>query len=238
MEGIIRTAAIIAAGGSGLRLPGEVKKQYRLLAGKPVLIHTLEAFLTHPLISDVILALPESDLEFFWQLSEDYLNLNKTKHKLQICRGGEKRQDSVYNALISCPDSTEVVLIHDGVRPFITHKLINKLINLVKKHGAGIPATRIHNTVKSIQGDVVENTLPRENLVEVHTPQGFRYNLICDCYAKAKAEGYYSTDDAALAERYGVPVHILFDKDINLKITDEADIRLAGYLITDFDYRR
>jgi 2-C-methyl-D-erythritol 4-phosphate cytidylyltransferase len=219
--------AIITAGGVGLRLPGEVKKQFRMLDDKPVLIHTLETFLQHKAVNQVIVTLPKEDIEHFKSLCEQFLSAKSKKKELTFCMGGPKRQYSVYEAMNLCPEDTDFVLIQDGVRPFATAKLIDGLLSMAYDFGAAIPAGYLKNTIKTVNGKIIDHTLRRDKLLEVYTPQVFGFPLLMKCYHRAMTEGYFSTDDAALLEHYGYSVHYLNDCSYNLKITDELDLFLA-----------
>jgi 2-C-methyl-D-erythritol 4-phosphate cytidylyltransferase len=227
----VKTAAIITAGGMGLRLPGDVKKQFRLLGGKPLLIRTLEPFLDFDGISEIVITLPEADIGYFRELVGQYLPSAADKVKLSYCAGGAQRQDSVFNALKLLAADTGFVMIHDGVRPFVTEKLITELHTMARKYGAAIPGTQVKNTIKTIKDEVVDHTIRREILLQVHTPQVFHYEILMKCYHRAMKEGYYSTDDAAILEHYGYSVHYLTDSSFNLKITDELDFFMAEQII-------
>jgi len=223
--------AIVTAGGMGLRLPGDVKKQYRMLGGKPVLIRTLEPFIHHKKINQVIVTLPYEDVDYFKAMTTKYLPSKGRKKPLTFCNGGIKRQDSVYEALKLCPENTDFVLIHDGVRPFVTPELVDELLNLVNDFGAAIPAAPVKNTIKTVNGKIIDHTLRRDKLLEAYTPQVFGFPLLMKCFHRAMTEGYYSTDDASLLEHYGYSVHFLHDTSFNLKITDEFDFFLAEQYI-------
>ncbi len=227
----MKIVAIVTAGGMGLRLPGEVKKQFRTLDGKPLLIHSLEPFIHHKKISEVIVTLPIEDIDSFKALSAEYLSAKGRKKALNFCIGGLKRQDSVYEALKICPADTDIVLIHDGVRPFVTTMLIDELLSLAHDFGAAIPAAPVKNTIKTVNGKIIDHTLRRDKLLKAFTPQVFGYPLIMKCYQRAMTEGYYSTDDASLLEHYGYSVHYLHDSSPNLKITDEFDLFMAEQII-------
>ncbi|MBM4399408.1 MAG: 2-C-methyl-D-erythritol 4-phosphate cytidylyltransferase [Candidatus Cloacimonetes bacterium] len=227
----MKIAAIITAGGMGLRLPGKVKKQFRLLAGKPLLVHTLQTFVLHPFLKEIIIVLPENDMESFRCVMDEYYPDIEEKHIVRYVSGGAQRQDSVYNALQACSADTDIVLIHDGVRPFVTKKIIDDLIALAKETSAAIPTAPVKNTIKTISGDIIDHTLRRDILLKAFTPQVFNYQLLMKCYNKAMKEHYYSTDDAALLEHYGYKVFYLNDSSHNIKITDEFDFFVAENLI-------
>lgn len=228
---ILKLSAIITAGGLGLRLPGNVKKQYRELAGKPILIHTLEPFVTHPYIKEVIITLPQDDMETFPQLIDKHLSGLNTSCIVKYCTGGLHRQSSVFNGLEACSLDTDIVLVQDGVRPFVTQELINRLVTLAQESGAAIPTAPLKDTIKTINGDVIDHTLRRDILVRAFTPQVFRYSLLMKCYKRAMTDQYYTTDDSALLEHYGYKVHYIMDSTNNIKITDELDFIIAEQII-------
>jgi len=223
----MKIAAIVTAGGMGLRLPGEVKKQFRMLGGKPLLTRTLEHFLKFEGIAEIIVTLPKNDIEYFQTLVSEYLPNLENGCNLKFCEGGSHRQDSVFNALKMCPTDTRLVIIHDGVRPFVSASVLRELIHITKEYGAAIPGAPVKNTIKTIKDDIIDHTIRRDILLQVYTPQVFHYEIMMKCYHRAMTEEYYSTDDAALFEHYGYSVHYLIDSSFNLKITDEFDFFLA-----------
>jgi 2-C-methyl-D-erythritol 4-phosphate cytidylyltransferase len=227
----LKTAAIITAGGLGLRLPGETRKQFRLLDGKPLIVRAIEPFLKHEGISNLVLTLPGGEEEQFENIRVRYLADKLKDCTLRICIGGVNRQDSVFNALKICPADTDLVAVHDGVRPFLMVDVLNRLLELAGEYGAAIPGAPVKNTIKTIKEDIVDHTIRRDILIQVYTPQIFNYNILMKCYHRAMMEEYYSTDDAALLEHYGYSVHYLIDDTFNLKITDELDLFLAEQYI-------
>jgi len=221
--------AIITAAGSGSRMGTAIKKQYLDLGGIPIMIHTLEKFFNSEIIDNVIITAPENEVAFCEELIQQYFE-DSTKPWLVI-PGGIERQDSIFGALQNCPKTVQHVFIHDAVRPFVTEDLIEELYEIVQKDKAVVPVVRIKNTVKSIQGDFIEQTIPRHNLVQVFTPQVFSFKLIKAAYERAYQEGYISTDDSALVEHYGAKVRYKFCSDMNFKITDELDLFFARQLV-------
>lgn len=223
------TTAIITAAGSGSRMGGNVRKQWLRLGGIPILIHTLQKFFNSSYVDNIIVTAPEEELAYCEELIREYFE-DALKPWLVIS-GGIERQDSVFGALQNCPPGTEFVFIHDAVRPFVTEDLIGELYEIVQKDKAVIPVARLKNTIKSIQGDFIEQTVPRHNLVQVFTPQVFAYKLILAAYERAYQEGYVSTDDSALVEHNGGSVRYKFCSDLNLKITDEVDLFFARQIL-------
>lgn len=223
------TTAIVTAAGSGSRMGGKVRKQWLRLGGIPILIHTLQKFFNSEFVDNIIVTAPEEELIYCEELIREYFE-DAVKPWLVIS-GGIERQDSVFGALQNCPPGTEFVLIHDAVRPFITEDLIGELLEIAHKDKAVIPVARLKNTVKSIQGDHIEQTVPRHNLVQVFTPQVFAYKVILAAYERAYQEGYVSTDDSALVEHNGGKVRYKFCSDLNVKITDEVDLFFAQQIL-------
>jgi 2-C-methyl-D-erythritol 4-phosphate cytidylyltransferase len=223
------TTAIVTAAGSGSRMGGNVRKQWLRLGGIPILIHTLQKFFNSAYVGNIIVTAPEEELSYCEDLIREYFE-DALKPWL-VVSGGIERQDSVFGALQNCPPETEFVLIHDAVRPFITEDLIGELLEIARRDKAVIPVARLKNTIKSIQGDHVEQTVPRHNLVQVFTPQVFSYKLILAAYERAYQEGYVSTDDSALVEHNGGRVRYKFCSDLNVKITDEVDLFFARQIL-------
>jgi 2-C-methyl-D-erythritol 4-phosphate cytidylyltransferase len=222
-----KNIAIITAGGSGTRLRTKIKKQFLVIDDKPLLIHTLDKFVYHPKIDEVIVTLPQEELTGFQaELKQQYPNF-----KIICLAGGVERQDSVLNALLACSQDTEIVLIHDGVRPFVTEQEIFDLIEMAKQEKAVIPVNKVKNTIKQIASDMIVKTVPREDLVAALTPQVFQFDLILELHKKANKENLHFTDDAAILEHYGQKVTILETSTQNIKVTDKFDLRIAEILL-------
>lgn len=229
MEKLISTTAIITAAGNGTRLPGTAKKQFRELGGIPILVRAIEPFMASAFVDNIIIAAPEEDISLCEALIEQYFE-DTTKPYLVIPGGGE-RQDSVFGALQSCPEGTDFVFIHDGVRPFASLELLRSLFEIAQEEGAAIPAAMLKHTIKQIEGDYAVQTLPRTDLIQVFTPQVFSYELIMDAYLRAYADGLLGTDDASLVEHYGTRIRYLLCSEFNLKITDETDLFYATQIL-------
>lgn len=221
--------AIVTAAGSGSRMGGAIRKQYLPLGGIPILVHTLGKFFNSAVIDDIIITAPEDDIAYCEELVRNYFE-DSLKPWLVI-PGGIERQDSVFAALQRCPESTGYVFIHDAVRPCISEELLGELFELVQLDQAVVPAARIKHTVKSVHGQYVEQTLPRQSLIQVFTPQVFAYELVLAAYDQAYQENFVSTDDAALVEHYGGKVRYKLCSDLNIKITDERDLFFARQII-------
>lgn len=219
-----KVSAIIVAAGEGKRFGSA--KQFALLKGKPILDRTLETFEEHMKVTEIILVVRED-----W-LRKKYLN--RYKKLAAVVRGGEKRQDSVmagFNQLQ--PDQTDIVLVHDGVRPLVGKDLISRVIEAAEQKGAAIPALSLEDTIKRVEEERVVKTLDRLTLFKVQTPQGFFYTTLARALRKAKEDSFYGTDEASLVERIGEKVYIVEGNTQNIKITSPEDIHIAEALLAD-----
>ena len=222
--------AIIPAGGSGTRMGGIVPKQFQSLNGKPILYYTIKTLQNCETISEIILVVPEKEYE---TAHTDWLGKLGIVKKVVI--GGEKRQDSVYNGFCEVSQDSEIVLVHDGVRPFLSQKMIADSIDAAREYGAAITAIPVHDTIKRVDtSGLVSQTIDREGLWRVQTPQAFRYSLLLDAFNKAKSENFYGTDEGALIEHLGEPVKIVEGLEQNIKITRPEDLELSKAFISRF----
>ncbi len=219
--------AIIVAGGKGLRMRQSVRKQYLELAGKPLIGHTLIAFDACQKVDKVILVIPQADLAVCHRMVEA-LGLQK---KPRLIAGGAQRQHSVYNGLESIANSAhpdDVVVVHDGVRPFVTTAMLEACIDGARETGACITGVAAIDTLKRIDsGGWVQATLAREHIRMVQTPQAFQYALLQNAHAKALEQGFVGTDDAALVENWGARVKMIDGGRFNMKITTPEDMVIA-----------
>ena len=219
----MHVTAIIVAGGRGVRFGGAQPKQFSLLAGRPILQHSVEAFLNSNVISDVIVALPD-------ELAADPPAYLQSSFKpLQVVAGGARRQDSVARAFARVPGDAEIVVIHDAARPLVSDAVIQRTIDAAASGGAAIAALRAHDTVKRAGTDgVITATLPREEIFLAQTPQAFRVSVLRDALAMADD----ATDEAALAERAGHHVRVVDGDPRNLKVTTVDDLAMAERLVS------
>lgn len=220
-------SAIVLAGGRGKRMGTVQSKQYIDLNGKPILYYTLKQFEKNELIDEIILVLPKDEIEY---CKNNILN----KYKLRIDKivvGGKERQDSVYNALNEL-EGTDIVLIHDGARPFVSTKIINNAIKYARLYKATAPGVMPKDTIKIKNDDGFSIDTPnRSNLVAVQTPQAFDYNMIYECHKNIKEKEITVTDDTMVAEVFGYDVYIFDGEYTNIKITTPEDLILAEYLV-------
>ncbi|HET9131454.1 MAG TPA: 2-C-methyl-D-erythritol 4-phosphate cytidylyltransferase, partial [Terriglobia bacterium] len=193
--------AIIPAAGSGSRMGGKVRKQFLPLKGKPIVVHTLQRFEHCPEVDEIIVAVPESDIVEIEALLSKY-RIHKVSKTVV---GGAKRQDSVRNALqrITAKDS-DIILVHDGVRPFVDSKKINQVVKACKEYDAAVVAVQAKDTIRrSSGGGFFDQTLDRTALWLVQTPQAFKAGVLFKAFEQAARDKFYSTDEAALVERLG-----------------------------------
>ena len=220
-------SAIVLAGGRGKRMGSVQSKQYIDLNGKPILYYTLNHFINNKNIDKVILVIPEDELEFCRNEVLDKYNLKIDS----IAFGGKERQDSVYNGLKKA-DGSDIVLIHDGARPFVSERIIEEGIKYARMYGAAAPGVMPKDTitVKNQESFSLE-TPDRNNLVAVQTPQVFDYNIIFGCHKKVKEKHLDVTDDTMVVELFGNDVYLYEGEYTNIKITTPEDLILAQYLV-------
>jgi 2-C-methyl-D-erythritol 4-phosphate cytidylyltransferase len=216
------TSAIIVAAGAGKRF-GEMK-QFAYLRAKPVLEWALERFQSHPEVEAVVLVLPdEQDLKHY------RMRYGKI---LDIVRGGEKRQDSVWQGFrLLTASAPEVVLVHDGARPLVGADLISRVIAAARADGAAVPVLPIEDTIKEVRDGRITATVDRALLARAQTPQGFRYDVLKKALDAARRDRFYGTDEAALVERVGLAVTAVAGDPRNIKITTPIDIPIAEALL-------
>lgn len=218
---------IIPAAGRGKRMGASVNKPFLTLGGEPVLLHTLRVFDTHPQVDEIVVVAAEQEAE---RVRELLRNRGLTK-VTQVIPGGAERQESVFRGLKVL--SAEWVLVHDAVRPFVTHDRIDALLEAVRLHEAAVLAVPLKDTVKIVDdAGVVEETPDRSRLWAVQTPQAFRRALLEDAHRRAGEEGFLGTDDAMLVEKLGVDVRVVPGDYANIKLTTPEDLVVAEAILT------
>jgi 2-C-methyl-D-erythritol 4-phosphate cytidylyltransferase len=239
----MKVFVILPAAGLGTRMgplaaPGKKSapsKQFTELAGTPILIHTLRKFMAVPLVTEIWVALRQSEIAGFrTRLEQEAPEV--LQKRVEFVEGGEQRQQSVANALHAISASEEdIVLVHDAVRPLVTPEIIEDVLRAAEKHGAAIAGLPAIDTVKQVErkpdGAVIHTTIPRASVVLAQTPQGFRYPLLKKAFDDAIADGFLGTDEASLLERAGIPVAVVMGSPRNLKITAPADMELAEFYL-------
>ena len=225
----ISTAVIVAAG-KGKRMGTEISKQFLPLCGKEILAHTVEKFEKAACIRDIILVTGGDALQDVRQMVQEY----GWKKIISVTEGGKERQDSVFLGLQQVPQDTEIVLIHDGVRPFVTEEILERSIAAAKETGgcvAGVPAK---DTIKVCDAEGFAIATPnRSTLRQIQTPQTFRRKEILAAYEKAKADGFLGTDDASVAEQSGFPVRVIMGSYRNIKITTKEDLLIGAAFLKE-----
>ncbi|MDF9844413.1 MULTISPECIES: 2-C-methyl-D-erythritol 4-phosphate cytidylyltransferase [unclassified Paenibacillus] len=216
--------AVIVAAGKGTRMGTAESKQYLLLQDKPVIIHTLEVFQRHELISEIVLVTGEADILRCREWVEAY-RLDKVK---AVIAGGAERQHSVYKGLQAL--ETDWVMVHDGVRPFVQATEISACYSKAAQTGASVLAVPVKDTIKQVDsaGQVV-STPDRRSLWAIQTPQTFRLSELMASYEAAERDGFLGTDDSSLAERSGITVSVVEGSYSNIKLTTPEDLDFAEF---------
>jgi len=230
----MKTAAIIPAAGEGVRMGTGVAKQFLELEGKPLLAATLERFEQCPLVESVVLVVPQDRISYCRESIVDQYRLSKVT---RVVPGGERRQDSVRFGLEAAEGLCELVLIHDGVRPFVGPEFIARIIEAAGRNRAVVPALPVKETLKEVGPDcLVLRTPERRRFRVVQTPQAFRYHDILAAHRRAVEENWEElTDDASLLERMGIPVTVTDGLEENIKITTPNDLDLAKFILSRRD---
>lgn len=215
--------AIIPAAGMGLRMGSGTPKQFLSLDGVPIFIHTLRKFARSAAVDAIYLGVRPEEMERVRQ----HLASERLAKPVELVSGGATRHETVAKALEAAPPETEVVLVHDAVRPFVELEMISRVAEAASRHGAAILGVPSVDTVKQVERHTILGTLPRERIVLAQTPQGFRYPILRDAFTHASAEGFQGTDESSLVERLGTNVTVLMGSDRNIKITKPSDLALA-----------
>ena len=219
---------VIVAAGTGSRMNMGINKQFIKLEGKEIIAYTIEKFYNNSNIEDIVVVVKEDESEFFKKEILDKYNFKNVK----IAYGGKERQDSVYNGLKLLDEKCDVVLIHDGARPFVSDKIIDKSIEEAKEHKAIVVGVPVKDTIKVIDNDKnIVDTPNRSVLWAVQTPQTFNYNILIDAYKDAFKNKFYGTDDAMLVERIGYKVKMLEGSYNNIKITTQEDLNVGSQIL-------
>lgn len=226
---ILKTCAIIVAAGSGSRMNMDINKQYIEISGKSVLARTLQVFNDCSYINEIIVVVNENDIFFCKNNIIDSYDLNKVK---SIVAGGKERQNSVYNGLMEVSIETDIVLIHDGARPFISVESIKNSISSAEEFGGSVVAVPVKDTIKvADEQGIISHTIDRSTLWSIQTPQAFKYSLIINAHNKAIDDEFNGTDDSVLLERLGQKLKLVMGGYDNIKITTKEDLLVAETII-------
>ncbi|MBF0252774.1 MAG: 2-C-methyl-D-erythritol 4-phosphate cytidylyltransferase [Candidatus Omnitrophica bacterium] len=218
-------AAVIVAGGIGKRLGLKKPKQFLNVRKAPMIIHSIKAFERNNDITSIVVVCHKDFIDYCKKTIKKY----KIKKALQVIAGGKTRQESGYNGLAHCPEGTKYVLIHDAARPFVSDDLIERLIKETKKYGAVIPACKVKDTIIEEAKGYIKSFPERDKLMNVQTPQGFKYELIAIAHELAEMKKIKNaTDDATLIANMGKRVKVIEGDTENIKITDKADLETAN----------
>jgi len=223
------TTVIIPAAGKGKRMGAQISKQYLEIGDKPIIVHTIEKFDQSLLIHEIRVVTSKEEMGYF---KEEILSKYHFNTPIKIVAGGNERQESVYNGLKNISPKAEIILIHDGARPFISKEEIEKSIEGAKVYGACVLGVRVKDTIKICNEEgYVESTPRRESLWAVQTPQSFQKSIIMEAHRKAAEEHFLGTDDATLAERLGYPIKIIEGSYQNIKITTPDDLTIGEAIL-------
>jgi 2-C-methyl-D-erythritol 4-phosphate cytidylyltransferase len=218
---------IIPAAGQGKRMKASKNKLWIELENSPIIAHTLRVFGTDKHCKQIILPINPAESEEFARLIQT-LSLPVP---IILINGGSERQYSVCNGLEALSENAEIVLVHDGARPFINHSMIKNLITDAKQFDASVLAVPVKDTIKQVKDNLVEKTIDRSSLWAIQTPQAFRVSLLKEAHEAAIAAGYLGTDDASLVEQIGKKVAITEGNYDNIKITTPEDLYFAEAIL-------
>jgi 2-C-methyl-D-erythritol 4-phosphate cytidylyltransferase len=219
----MNVSAIIPAAGVGIRMGGDTPKQFLSLEGVPIFIHTLRKFSSSDSIDEIVIALRDEEME---RASRD-IDREHFAKPVRVVTGGASRQETVARALATLSPQTEIVVVHDAVRPFIELETIRRVVETARSEGAAILGIPSVDTVKQVERQIILGTIPRERIVLAQTPQAFQHSMLKEAFARASADGFYGTDESSLVERMGQTVVVLMGSDRNIKITKPSDLPLA-----------
>jgi 2-C-methyl-D-erythritol 4-phosphate cytidylyltransferase len=219
--------AIIPAAGTGIRMGGPTPKQFLSLEGVPIFIHTLRKFASSEAIDEIFLGVRPEDMDrAFQEIAKESF-----AKPVRLVAGGASRMETVARCLDQAPPETDVVAVHDAVRPFVELAMIRQVVDAARKDGAAILGIPSVDTVKKVERQTITGTIPRERIVLAQTPQVFRYTVLRQAFDRALGEGYYGTDESSLVEHDGHDVRVLMGSDRNIKITKPSDLPLARLFI-------
>ncbi len=226
-----RSSAIIVAAGAGKRMQNSTPKQFLLLQGQSVLYHSLHCFNAAPSVSEIIIVVAQCYLDSAELQASIPSNLSKT---IRLVVGGAHRQDSVFNGLKVVDAASEIVIVHDAVRPFITPALVEETIRQCARFDGAVAAIPATDTLKHVEDGLISATLDRSSIWQVQTPQAFGKDILLQAFQQAEEDNFYGTDEAGLVERIGAKVAVVMGDRRNIKITCPEDIPVAEVLIRDW----
>lgn len=233
----MKVSVILPAAGLGTRMgrtapekAGTSRKQFMLLEGSPILLHTIRKFVDTPEVAEIVVALRAEDIGWVG----DLLAAERFPKPVRLVEGGDSRQESVEHALATLGPGTDLVAVHDAVRPFIESPVLEKVFAEAAETGAAIVGIVPVDTVKQVHRNKIRQTIPRERLVMAQTPQVFRFELLKEAFAKAREDNFTGTDESSLVERLDqVEVSVVMGSDRNIKITKPSDMDLARLFLAE-----
>lgn len=221
--------ALVPAAGRGLRMGGSVPKQFLSIGGEPLIVQSLRVLQAASAIDQIVLAVPSADIEY---CEREIVARHRFTKVTRVVAGGAERQDSVRCALAQIPSDTEIVLIHDAVRPFVTQRMVEEVVAAARKEGAAIIALPMRDTVKQVRKDgMIERTVDRNPLWLAQTPQAFRRDWIETAHRKGQIEGVQATDDSFLVEWLGHSVAVVEGSGENIKVTRPEDMVIGEAIL-------
>jgi len=215
---------IVPVAGQGKRFGGEIPKQFFELAGQPIILYTIKKLIASPLISGGVIVCGADDKT---RMQELLFQLPNFRDNFSIVVGGKKRQDSVYNGFQQIEENTDLVLIHDGARPFVSVEMIERCVHGAQQFGACISAVPVSDTIKKVKDNKIIKTLDRNELYRAHTPQVFKYEILHESYKQSQKEKMNFTDESSLVEWAGYKVYVVPGDSQNIKITTQIDLLIA-----------
>ncbi len=224
----MKTVAIVPAAGSGARMGADMKKQFLMLGGKPILAHTLLAIASCKQIDEIILVAPGDELG---NCKSEIVEKYKIEKVVSVIEGGLTRNESVSIGFDNIPGGTDYVLVHDGARPFVTERMVDDVLALSQKYGAATVAIRVVDTLKKVKEGIIQGSMSRDDVVRIQTPQCFRRDVLQHGLETASRAGLVNTDESSIVERLGLNVHIAEGSETNIKITTYDDLKIAEALL-------
>jgi len=226
------TSAVIVAAGRGTRMQYKpnISKQHIDILGKSVVLRAIEKFIESESVDEIIIVIIKEEEEYF---KKHVLSEISTDKAVKLVYGGSERFESSYNGIMATSEKADIVLVHDGVRPFVRVKEIDAVVKKAKEEGAAVLAVKSKDTIKIAPNNIIEDTPDRENVYMIQTPQGFGRELLIASYKNLRSLecGFMPTDDASVVEKYGQKVHLVEGSYENLKITTVSDVVIAEAIL-------
>ncbi len=224
----MKTIAVIAAGGRGQRMGGAVCKQFLELKGRSIVARTISKFQKCASVDGIIVGVTPGEERYF---TREVIPETGAEKLVRVVSGGSERHETVWNCLKVLPEECEIVVVHDGVRPFVSEELIERVIFETGRKGAVVPGLPAVDTTKNVKNGVVVKTLDRKKVWMIQTPQGFKKSILIEAYDTARRNKLTGTDDASFVEALGVKVYVIEGEKFNIKITTRTDLELGTFIL-------